>query len=327
MAQRDYYDILGIARSASADEIKSAYRKLARKFHPDVSKAPDAERRFAEVQEAYAVLSDEQKRKLYDQFGHAGPASASGAGAWSGGGAGGGRAGFDVDVDDLGSMFDTFFGAPGAGGGFRTGRGGRTAGPAGRRPRSAAPTEVELPLSFLTAARGGKERVRLTVGGKETSLEVAIPPAVEPGARLRVRGVDGAEVLLRVRVGGHPVFRRGEGPEAGKGLDLYLELPLTIAEATLGAKVGVPTLEGAVDLTVPPDSPSGRKLRVRGRGLKDQTGRTGDLYAVVRIVPPESGMLSSAEREALGRIAGHTPPPRRGSPWPPATGAPDERTE
>lgn len=323
MANRDYYEILGVSRSASADEIKSAYRKLARKFHPDVSKAPDAEKRFAEVQEAYAILSDEQKRKLYDQFGHAGPASATGAGAWPPGARGGGPGGFDVDLDDLGSMFDAFFGGQGGAGGFRTGKAGRTG--AGRRARGAAPVEVELPLSFLTAARGGRERVRLTVNGKETSLEVTIPPAVEPGSRLRVRGVDGREVLLRVKVGGHPVFRRGDGAGAGKGLDLYLDLPLTIAEATLGAKVGVPTLDGAVDLTVPPDSPSGRKLRVRGNGLKDQSGRTGDLYAVVKIVPPESGMLSASEREALGKIASHTPAPRRGAPWPTATGAPGER--
>ena len=325
MAKRDFYDVLGLSRSASAEEIKSAYRKLARKLHPDVSKEADAEKRFAEVQEAYAVLSDEKKRKLYDQFGHAGPAAGAGAGAWPGGGGAGG--GFDVDMEDLGSMFDAFFGGNRGGGGFRAGRPGRGPGPGSAgRSRPAPPLEVELPISFVTAARGGSERVRLTVQGRETSLEVKIPAAVESGARLRVRGVDGREVLLRVKVGGHPVFRRGEGARTGRGLDLYLDLPLTIAEATLGAKVGVPTLSGAVDLVVPPGSSSGRRLRVRGKGLRDQAGRSGDLYAVVKVVVPKPDTLSDAEREALGRIAGHTPTPRSGPPWPTAAGAPDERT-
>jgi DnaJ-class molecular chaperone len=248
MATRDYYEVLGVARGATSDEIKAAYRKLARKYHPDVNKAADAEKRFAEVQAAYDVLSDEKKRKLYDQFGHAG-AAAGGEGPWGSGGAG--PAGFNVDVEDLGSMFETFFGAGAgeSGGGFRTARGQR-AGP--RRPRAAPAAEIELPISFRTAARGGLERVRLTIGGRDTSLEVKIPPAVEEGARLRVRGVEGHEVLLRVRVGGHPVFRRGDGPNSGKGLDLYLDLPLTLAEATLGAKVAAPTLAGTVELVVPP---------------------------------------------------------------------------
>ncbi len=328
MAQRDYYDILGVPRSATADEIKAAYRKLARKFHPDVSKAPDAEKRFAEAQEAYGILSDTKKRKLYDQYGHSGPAA---AGAWPGGQSGqGGEGGFNVDLDDLGSMFDTFFGG-GAGhggqgpGGFRTGQQGGP-GP-GRRPRTPPPVEVELSISFMTAARGGSERVRLTVGGRETSLEVKIPPAVEPGTKLRVRGVEGRVVLLRVKVGAHPVFRRGEGAELGKGLDLSLDLPLTIAEATLGAKVGVPTLDGAVDLVVPPASPSGRKLRVRGKGLCDRTGRMGDLYAVVKIVPPEPDTLSETERTTLEAIASRTPDLRSGAPWPANTGTPDEHAD
>lgn len=323
MAQRDYYEVLGVSRTASADEIKAAYRKLARKFHPDVSKAPDAEKRFAEAQEAYGVLSDEKKRKLYDQFGHAGSTAAGGAGGWPAGR--GGSGGFDVELDDLGSMFETFFGGGRAGaGGFRAGRPPRGGGPA-RRPRATPPAEVELPISFMTAARGGAERVRMTVAGRETSLEVKIPPAVESGARLRVRGVDGREVLLRVKVGGHPLFRRGQGATLGKGLDLYLDLPLTIAEATLGVRVSVPTLGGSVELAVPPGSPSGRKLRVRGQGLREQSGREGDLYVVVKIVPPEPGILSDAERRTLRDIAGRGPGPRSGDSWPAAAGAPDER--
>lgn len=329
MAERDYYEVLEVSKSATAAEIKAAHRKLARKYHPDVNKSPDAQKRFAEIQAAYDVLSDPKKRKLYDQFGHAG-ANAGGPGAgWPGGAGGGaGPGGFNVEVDDLGSMFDAFFGGKGgraaAGGGFRNAGGTRPGAPR-PTPRPTPPLEIELPISFMTAARGGAERVRLTVDGKDTSLEVKIPPAVEAGARLRVRGVDGRTVLLRVEVGGHPLFRRGEGAKAGKGLDLALDLPLTIAEATLGTTVTVPTLDGSVDLVVPPGSPSGRKLRVRGKGLVDQTGRAGDLYAVMKIVTPDPAMLSEAERKTLDEIAGRSPNPRSGDGWPASAKATDKR--
>ena len=167
----------------------------------------------------------------------------------------------------------------------------------------------------MTAARGGNERIRLTIDGKDTSLQVTIPPAVENGTRLRVRGVDGREVLMRVEVGGHPLFRRGEGVHAGKGLDIYLDLPLTIEEATLGSTVRVPTLTGTVDLVVPPGSSSGRKLRVRYSGLQDQAQRKGDLYAVVKIVTPKPDTLSDAERAMLKELGRQTPNPRAGSEW------------
>jgi DnaJ-class molecular chaperone len=128
-----------------------------------------------------------------------------------------------------------------------------------------------------------------------------------------------------VQVGAHPLFRRGEGAGAGKGLDLSLDLPLTLSEATLGAKVAVPTLSGAVEIVVPPSSPSGRRLRVRGKGLRDRSGKQGDLYAVVKIVPPEADMLSPDERETLEDIGRRTPDPRSGEPWRTALGAPGER--
>ncbi|MBK7404991.1 MAG: hypothetical protein IPJ41_10245 [Phycisphaerales bacterium] len=132
--------------------------------------------------------------------------------------------------------------------------------------------------------------------------------------------MDGREVLLRVQVGGHPIYRRGEGATNGKGLDLALDLPLTIAEATLGATVTVPTLSGAVELDVPPGSPSGRKLRIRGRGLKDQAGREGDLYALLKIIPPDPGTLSEAERKTLEALARRSPDPRSGPEWRAALG-------
>ena len=319
MSKQDFYKTLGISRTASADEIKSAYRKLARKYHPDVNKDSDAQERFSAIQEAYSVLSDVKKRKLYDQFGHAG---AAGAAASPGGGyaQGTGPGGFAVDLDDLGDVFDTFFRSNQRPGGVASGPGGFGSGHRGARSsrgsrRARPPLEVKLPLSFMTAARGGNERIRLTIDGNDTSLQVTIPPAVENGTRLRVRGVDGREVLMRVEVGGHPLFRRGEGVHAGKGLDIYLDLPLTIEEATLGSTVRVPTLTGTVDLVVPPGSSSGRKLRVRYSGLQDQAQRKGDLYAVVKIVTPKPDTLSDAERAMLKELGRQTPNPRAGSEW------------
>lgn len=171
--------------------------------------------------------------------------------------------------------------------------------------------EHELPVSFMTAARGGTERLRVVEDGRTRTLEVAIPPGVSDGTRLRV-----GDLMLRLRVGHHPLWRRSElpgGPE--QGLDLYLDLPLTLAEATLGATVAVPTLDGVVELTVPPGTSSGRKLRLRGRGLTDASGRRGDLYAIVRVVVPDGRTLSAEESAALRRVAERGPHPRAGSEW------------
>jgi len=323
MAKKDFYEVLGVSRKATADEIKSAYRKLARKYHPDVNKAEDAQARFAEIQEAYSVLSDAKKRKLYDQFGHAGPAGAEAApgGTYT---RSTGTGGFAVDLDDLGDIFDSFFGsraggpagaARGGPGGFRTS--GRASSQRNRNARRTRPTvEVKLPLSFMTAAKGGTERIRLTIEGKETSIDVKIPKAVEPGSKLRVKGIDGRDILMRVEIGSHPLFRRGDGNNAGKGLDLYLDLPLTIEEAVMGAKITVPTLTSSVDLVVPPGTSSGQKLRVRGQGLENTKKKTGDLYAIIKIVVPKPDTLSQSDKAALHEISLKTPNPRAGSQWP-----------
>lgn len=323
MAKRDYYQVLGVGRSATPDEIRKAYRKLAREFHPDVNKSPDAQKKFTEVQEAYDVLSDDKKRKSYDQFGHAAE-SAAGAGpgrgahyTWSN--VGGGRP--DIDSEELGSMFDAFFGGRGGDmGGMGGGRprGGRRPGRAQRAPEPEA-VEQDLDITFMTAVRGGTEHLRMSVNGKSRSIDVTIPRGIASGAKLRVRGDDDVgDIILRIRVGQHPVFRRVEHPGAvaDEGLDLYLDLPLTIAEATLGATVTVPTLETPVHLTVPPGSASGRKLRLRGKGVEDSKGTRGDLYAVVKIVPPDGKSLSHAEVEHLRAIADHSPAPRSGPNWP-----------
>lgn len=319
MAKRDYYQVLGVARSATADEIRKAHRKLAREFHPDVNKSPDAAKRFSEIQEAYDVLSDEKKRKQYDAFGHAEPAPAGANGP--------GRAGHytwsnigghpDIDAEELGSMFDAFFGGRSDMGGMgakaRAGRRARA------QPVETPATEQELDIAFMTAVRGGTERLRFTVDGKARTIDVTIPRGIAHGARLRVRGGDEiGDIILKMRIGRHPIFRRVEHPDANmsEGLDLYLDLPLTIAEATLGAMVPVPTLESPVELTVPPGSASGRKLRLRSRGIEDAKGNRGDLYAVLKIVPPDGGGLSSQEAEQLQRIADRFPSPRSGQGWP-----------
>lgn len=333
MPRRDYYEVLGVSKSATQDEIRKAYRKLARQYHPDVNKSADAQAKFTEVQTAYDVLSDEAKRRQYDQFGHAaeggGPAGGR-AGARQGhytwtnvGGAGG--PGPDIDFEDIGSMFEAFFGARSQGFGGSGGPGPRAAGRRARAARATpAPEEVhsELRIGFMTAARGGEERVRINRDGQSRTIEVRIPKGIEEGAKLRIRnagagaGEAAPDLILTVRIEPHPLFRRGEGTEAGKGLDLYLDLPLTIAEATLGASVEVPTLTGSVELTIPPGTASGSRLRMRGRGIEDARGRKGDLYAVVKIVPPDGRRLTDTERAALGKMVAASPNPRSGPWWP-----------
>ncbi|MCB9845572.1 MAG: DnaJ domain-containing protein [Phycisphaeraceae bacterium] len=306
MARRDYYEVLGVARDATDDQIRRAYRDLARRLHPDVNKAPDAQAKFTEIQEAYDVLSDEKKRRLYDQTGRVG---AQPHVSWSN--VAGEHGDADFDLEDLGSVFDAFFAG-------RSGRPGpRSASPFGHRAsakrRPARVLEHEVLVPFIRAAMGGTHRVSLDVGGKKKSIEVTVPSATRDGARLRVRGVgpSGEDLILTVRVGEHPVFRRC----ASGDLDVELDLPVTIAEATVGASIRIPTLEGLVDVRLPPGTASGKRLRLRGRGLTDAKGREGDLYAVVRIVPPAVDRLSDAERSMLEQVSHNQDPPREGEMW------------
>lgn len=317
MSERDFYEVLGVARDATAEQIRRAYRERARALHPDVNKAPDAQSRFAELQNAYETLSDEKKRQLYDRFGHArGPQDRD---AWASQVS---QAGFDLDSDQLDDLFEVFFG--GRGGPFArhgAARGdGRGARPAGARPRRGSDQSTEITISFQTAALGGRESLRQDAG---RTIELTIPAGVDHGARLRVAGAGepgaagGApgDLLVTVRVGGHPLFRRGEGEHTGKGLDLTLALPLTIAEAALGAVVEVPTLTGSAGVTIPPSTPSGRKLRLKGRGIRAADGRSGDLLCEIRIVPPPPGSISAEEATVLQRIGERTPV-RHGEGWP-----------
>lgn len=316
MAERDYYDVLGVKRTATQEEIRAAYRKLARELHPDVNKAADAQEKFAEVQAAYDVLGEPEKRTQYDRFGRAGasgfPGGGNGGGAhysWSNVGGRGGQGSADFDLDDLGSMFDAFFG--GGGGGATGAERGTRAGRARTQQRAKPTAQAELDVSFMTMARGGVERVPVRRAGKATTIEVTIPKAIADGAKLRVSGKGSdPDLILTIRVGKHPVYKREDA------LDLALDLPLTYAEAALGGEVAVPTLEGPVYITVPPGTRSGKRLRLRGRGLTDAKGTSGDLFAEVQIVPPPAEALSEEDKAALQRMGGLGPGPRSGSPWP-----------
>ncbi|MBM4107947.1 MAG: J domain-containing protein [Phycisphaerae bacterium] len=317
MARRDYYEVLGVPRTASAEDIRRAHRRLVRQLHPDVNKAPDAAAQFALVQEAYEVLSEPDKRQRYDQFGHAGAHAADVGGApgpgtytWSSVGGAPGAHGADFDEFEVESLFESFFGG-------RRGPAGGHARPR-KHARSTQTVERDLGVDFMTAARGGTQELRLTTPtGKPRTIEVRIPRAAADGTQLRIakavsEGGHDVNLVLTVRVQPHPVLRRSPTGGPAAGLDLYVDLPLTIAEATLGAEVPVPTLSGRVELRVPPGSASGRMLRLRNKGLEDDSGAKGDLYAVLKIVPPDGSALSDAEQRTLRDIAARGPNPRDG---------------
>lgn len=338
-APRDYYDVLGLQRSATQDEIRAAHRTLVRKLHPDVNKEADASTRFSEVQEAYDVLSNDEKRAQYDRYGHAGV----GAGHASGRGAGhagadpfsGGAGSWRVDVDpaDFGEVFEQFFrrggdDAPGPGPSRSGRRGAGSAGPfaggsSGSSRRGSAVRgddhEIAVDVDFMSAALGGSRTIHLAKedGGSE-AVDVKIPAGMADGGRLRIRGKGGSgrrggeqgDVLLLVRVLPHPWFRRD-------GLDILLDVPITIAEAALGATVEVPLLRGSVALKIPHGTASGQKLRVKGKGIvpaqSGADGERGDFFAVIQVVAPKS--LGAEESAMLRTIAETLPDPRREAAW------------
>lgn len=322
MATRDYYEVLGVKRSASADEIKRAYRKLARQLHPDVNKAPDAAARFAEVQEAYDVLSDPEKRQQYDTFGRAGVGGAAGHAGAGTGWPGGFRVETEFsdfsDLGDIGSVFDAFFGRASA----RAGQG-RAGSRVHRTPRRGRDVRVSLTIDLATVANGGKRTIRLQEGSRERTIEVSIPVGVSTGKTLRVRGEGEAglggergDLLVEIQVAEHPLFRRGKpGKPNDASLDLWFDLPLTLWEAVNGARVDVPTLQGMVELTIPGGTSSGKALRLKGRGLAGRSGEKGDLYAVVQVVVPRSDALTDAQKRALQEASQRGPQVRSGHLW------------
>lgn len=320
MDYKDYYEILGVKKDASQDEIQKAYRKLARKFHPDVNKAPEAETKFKELGEAYEVLKDEDKRKKYDQFGSAwkrAQQTGSPPPGWEGVhfdfGQGGG--GFDFSGMGGGEGFSSFFEML-FGEGARGGRRGPAAGFGGGFPGGAgfpgggfgatggADTEAEIAITLEEAAHGGRRELALTDPrtGERKNLTVKIPKGVRSGQRIRLAGkgqpsLNGGapgDLYLKIEIEPHPRFRVD-------GTNLHTAVPVSPWEAALGAEADVQTLEGDVRVRIPAGSSSGRKIRLRGKGLPKPGGGEGDLIAEIKIVVPDA--LSDEERQLFERLA------------------------
>src|SRR6266850_1682537 len=311
---KDYYKTLGVSKNASAEEIKKAYRKLARQHHPDVSKKPEAEKRFKEINEANEVLSDPEKRKRYDTVGpewerfQQGRQQPGGF-QWVYTGQPGADP-FNGEAGGFSDFFRTLFGegATDFDSGPLFGR------PSARRRRSVAGTDVEheVEITLAEAYKGTERTLELRLpDGNTRRLSVKIPAGVKDGQRIRLAG-QGApgggggasgDLFLRVRVRPHPVFQRD-------GDDLRMELPVTLHEALLGAEVTVPTLKGRVSLRIPPETQNGRTIRLAGQGLPRKDGGFGDLYVTVRVVLPTK--LTDEDREYIQKIGErHSEDPRR----------------
>ncbi len=337
---KDFYSVLGIARDADEKAIKSAYRKLARKYHPDVNpNNPDAEAKFKEISSAHEVLADPEKRKLYDQFGenfdkippgyaqHGPQGGGFGGQSYSGAGVPGG-----FNLEDIIAQ------AQRGGGGARVNVGGNQAGGAGgigslfgemlggfgggraRGPQKGGDIEHPLDISFAEAVRGTQKRVHLRIqsgDGREEMRDVTvkIPALIANGATVKVagRGASSAtggpngDLFLRVGVATDPFWKRD-------GLDIRVEIPVAFHEAALGATIAVPTIGGEVNLRVPPGTQSGQTFRLTGRGLKnDKTGQSGDQYVSVKVAVPKG--LSAGEEELVRELAtGRTEDVRAGLP-------------
>ena len=357
MNKKDYYEVLGVSKDASLAEIKSAFRKLAKKYHPDISKEPNAAEKFKEAEEAYSVLSDETKRKQYDQFGHAAFNGGAGASGFNG------FSGFDFGDINLDDIFDMF------GGGFSSGFssfGGRRG---STRRQKGADRVIQIDLDFEEAAFGCKKVINLTLnekcedcggagghgsktcdkchgsgtitgqqqtlfgafmtkttcdkcGGSGTifeetcrtcrgtgkikrnkDIEVTVPAGVDTGNQLRISGkgeagINGGpngDIYLEFYVRRHPIFERD-------GNDIYLDMPITIVDAILGAKIDVPTLYGTVKVSVPAGSDSGDKLRIKGKGISDvNNGRKGDMYIILNVITPKK--LSRDQKKLFESLA------------------------
>jgi DnaJ-class molecular chaperone len=322
----DLYTTLGVSRSATADEIKRAYRTRARELHPDVNKAPDAQKRFAQVQEAHEILADPQRRSLYDQYGYeaakanAAPQQAPGP-DWGRPGASYSSAS-NLDPEEFSDIFNTFFSGRSA----RSSSGSRSKSSSRSRAKRVDidPLQVDHHITFLTSAKGGNETLRFDPGtGRNRTIELRIPPGIVDGGTLRVRGAaspDGSQdLLVTIRVGKHPLFRRAihaTSPINPESKDLYADLPLSIAEATLGASIPVPTLDTPVLLKVPPGIASGKLLRLQGRGIKPDKGDPGDLYFLAQLIPPTPADLADADRKILSDMALRLKSPRDRNDWP-----------
>jgi len=275
MEYKDYYKVLGVDRDIAQADLKKTYRKLARKYHPDVSKEANAEERFKEVNEAYEVLGDAKKRASYDELGAnwQNGQSFNPPPGWEGGfdfnqfggGAQGGGAGFS-------DFFESMFGGGGGGAGFQQGG-------FGRQQRRKPPAEIiNLSVDLEDIYAGKNKRIRLPNG---KTIEVKIPKGIDDGKKIRLSGKasNGGDLHLKINFKKHPIYRL-------EGKDVYLDLPIAPWEAALGASITIDTLEGKLKLKVPEGSNSGKKMRIKGRGLPKSTGASGDQYVVLQMVTP-----------------------------------------
>ena len=312
---RDYYEVLGVPRTATKEEIQRSYRKLARKCHPDVSKAKDAEEKFKEITEAYEVLKDPEKRQKYDQLGanwKAGQEFRPPPGwdvhfDFGSGGAGqsefqwGGAGGFS-------DFFETIFGGQPPRGTPRGGRGRRGGRPVWTQAGSDQEVTIRIPLE--EAFRGATKPITMQMQSvtpegqlavQEKSYEVKIPAGMLDGQKIRLAGQGGegtgggprGDLYLKVEIEPHPVYRMN-------GRDLTMDLPIAPWEAVLGAEVQLTTLAGAVTLKLPAGTQNGQRLRLRGKGMPNPRGAPGDLYALISIVVPKE--LSGRERELFEEL-------------------------
>lgn len=316
---KDYYEILGVPRTASADDIKKTYRKLARKYHPDLNKSAGAEARFKEIGEAYEVLSDTGKRSRYDQLGRnwqAGqefrPPPGFGGGPFEFHGAPGGGRGFKgQDMGEFSDFFEMLFGQQ-FGGRASRGAPSNMWGANEEFAPQGQDHEAEISISLEEACHGTTKSIslqstqqdpRARSQGQTRTYQVKIPPGITEGARIRLAGQGGAaagggaagDLYLTIHIAPHPLFRID-------GSNLEVDCLLTPWEAALGAKVAIPTLQGKAFITIPAGTESGQRLRLRGKGIPQKRGlEAGDLVAVIRIVVPRQ--MTARERALFEELA------------------------
>lgn len=314
MEYRDYYSTLGVPKDATPSDIQKAYRKLARKYHPDVNRSPEAETKFKEINEAHEVLKDREKRAKYDQFGSAWKQAQSTGSPPPGfediftvftSGGGPRQEGFGFGSQGFSSFFDMLFGSGiGGGGASHDPRVTWTTSGAGGAPSRGADHEATITLGLEEAAKGGQRELTLTdpTTGQRRTLRVTIPRGIRPGQRIRLAGQGGlagggqerGDLYLSVQLLPDSRFRLD-------GNDLHTTLPVAPWEAALGGKAQLDTLAGPVAIKIPSGSSSGRKIRLRGKGYPIAKGGAGDLLAEIRIQVPER--LTEKEQELFEELA------------------------
>lgn len=307
MAQDDYYNLLGVSPNATDEEIQKAYRKLARKYHPDLHADKDereknrAKQKFQKVQQAYDALSDPQKRQMYDRMGPGFEQMGGGGNPFGGGASPFGAGGIDLSQIFGGAGgggaggFEDIFRQMGGGGPM----GGRQPGP--QAPPKGADAEQEITVPFATAVLGGQHQVSLQRrSGKVDRIDVKIPAGIEANKKIRLRGQGNAggnggprgDLMITVKIAQHPNYSR-------KGLNLNVSVPISLIEAVEGAKIDIPTPHGTVSIKVPPNTSSGKALRLKGMGIKSKD-RSGDLIATLQIALPDE--VSAADIELLKQL-------------------------